>query len=203
MRILSLDASTSNIGLAVLDHDLNDGYTKLIHLECYQPPELDILYKLQAVRKFIQEKILYFKPDEVALEEIILYMKGNSTATTISSLAVLNRTVGLAVLDSLGAPPHLYNVLSVRHCIKDTEELPSKEQIPELVARLLGINFPYVYGKKGKFLSQNEDMADAIAVGLAYIKFYHNPKKDPELKKKNKNSKKKLKIKKKDGKSKK
>jgi len=190
MRILSLDASTSNIGLAVLDHDIKDGYTKLVHLECYQPPNLDILYKLQAVRKFIQEKIQYFKPDEIALEEIILFMKGSSTATTISSLAVLNRTVGLAVLDTHGSPPHLYNVLSVRHAIKDSEELPSKEEIPELVARLLKIKFPYLYNKKGKPISQNEDMADAVAVGLAFIKFYHDPKKDPELKKKNKSKKK-------------
>lgn len=194
MRILGLDASTSNIGLAVLDHDIKDGYTKLAHLECYQPPELDILLKLQAVRKFIQEKINYFKPDEVALEEIILFMKGASTAATISSLAVLNRTVGLAVLDALGSQPHLYNVLSIRHAIKETKELPSKEEIPELVAKILGIKFPYIY-KKGKIVSQNQDMADAIAAALAYIKFYHNPKKDPELKKKVK--KKKTKVKKK------
>jgi len=76
--------------------------------------------------------------------------------------------VCLLSYDFLGKPPELFNVLTVRHGIKNDKILPKKEDIPELVAKHLGITFPYQKGKKGKIIEENYDMADSMAVALYY-----------------------------------
>lgn len=170
MRILSLDASTSTIGLAVIDYT-SFGNMKLVHCEYYKPPKKgNIFERLAQVREYIYSQLDKYSPDHVALEDIILFMKNRSTATTVSGLAVLNRTVGLAVYNYSGQPPELLNVLKIRHAIKLTKDLPAKEEIPNLVSKHLGIEFPWKYNKKGKLVDENYDVADAIAVGLAGIK---------------------------------
>jgi len=185
MRVLSLDASTSTIGLAVFDYT-NFSDKKLIHHEFYKPPQDgDIFERLAQVREYIYSKLDGYQPDNVALEDIILFMKGHSTAITVSSLAVLNRTVGLAVYNNLGKSPELLNVLKIRHAIKTSKILPPKEDIPLLVAHHLKIDFPWIF-KKGKPIVENYDMADAMAVGLAYIKIKDiqvKPQKIPKNKK--------------------
>jgi Holliday junction resolvasome RuvABC endonuclease subunit len=171
-KIMGLDASTTTIGLAVLEHE-DFQNPKLIEVTYFKPPKKgDIFERLSKVRDFIQNRIQHFQPDQVALEDILLFMKGHSTATTISSLAVLNRTVGLAVYDKLGRPPTLLNVMKIRHAVKQGKALPAKEDIPELVAQMLQIEFPYVLNRNKKISVENYDMADAIAVALAYLKVH-------------------------------
>lgn len=169
MIIMGIDASTSTIGLSVIDHSKNK--TILVHLEYFKPnKKLDILEMLQQVQKYIISKIDEFKPDEIILEDILLGLGRKTTIKTLAGLAVLNRTVGLAVLNRLNKPPIMYNVLKVRHAIKLSKVLPKKEEIPELVAKILNIKFPYVFNKKQKQIIENQDMADSIALILAYIK---------------------------------
>lgn len=176
MKLLSLDASTTTIGLAVFDYSKFSD-VKLVHNEFYKPPKNgNIFERLAEVREFIYSRLDTYQPDNVALEDIILFMKGHSTATTVSSLAVLNRTVGLAVYNQSGRCPELLNVMKVRHALKIGKKLPAKEEIPDLVAKHLKIDFPWIFNKKGKLVIENYDMADAMAVGLAYIKI-----KDVEL----------------------
>ena len=173
-RVMSLDASTETIGLAVIDYDTYSD-VKLAHYEFFKPPKKgDLFERLNCVREFIFERIEKFKPDDVALEDIILFMKGKSNAKTVSSLAVLNRTVGLAAYNKFGKVPKLLNVMTIRHAIKLTKKLPAKEEIPELVASIFKIDFPYIFvgsGKnKGSIAPESYDMADGMAVGLAFIK---------------------------------
>lgn len=169
MKILGLDASTTTIGVSLLEEV--DGKIEFRHVEYYKPPKKgDIFERLTAVRKFINKKIDELQPDQIVLEDIILFMKGKSSATTISSLAVLNRTVGLAVYDRMGCSPILLNVMKIRHAIKLGSVLPSKEEIPKLVSEVLDFKFPYVYNRNKKLRPENGDMADAIAVALAYLK---------------------------------
>ncbi len=78
--------------------------------------------------------------------------------------------VSLAALKYLKRAPHFLSVLKIRHATKLDKKLPTKEEIPQLVAKILNIDFPYVYGKRGAFLPENYDMADAINCGLAWIK---------------------------------
>lgn len=169
-RILGLDASTTTIGLCVIDFD---GYGKtLVHHEYFKPPKKgDIFERLATVRDFIFERLDEYKPDHVCLEDIILFMKGHSTAKTINSLAVLNRTVGLAVFNHSGRAPTLLNVMKIRHALKLDKKLPTKEEIPDLVAFHLNLGeFPWRLNKKEKVMEENYDMADAMAVALTFIK---------------------------------
>lgn len=168
--VMGLDASTTTIGLSILSYE--DGYidVTLQHVEHFKPPKKgDIFQRLAVTRKFIFDRLEKFKPDDVVLEDIILFMKGHSTAKTISSLAILNRTVGLSVYDKFGQSPHLLNVMKIRHAIKDGTKLPGKEEMPELVAKILNIKFPFILNKKGAIAVENYDRADSIAVALAFI----------------------------------
>lgn len=170
MRIISLDASTTTIALSVFDFTSIDD-VELVHYEYYKPnKKIDLFFRLNEVRNYIIENIKKYKPDQVILEDIILFMKGHSTAATVSSLAVLNRTVGLAILNELDKLPILLNVMKIRHSIKVGKILPPKEDIPELVASILKIKFPWEFDKKAKPKVENYDIADSMAVGLAYIK---------------------------------
>lgn len=180
-RILGLDASSTTIGLCLLKY--NDKKIELEHVEFYKPPKKgDIFERLRAIRQYIFDMTSTLNPDAVALEEILLWMGGGkrcpvckqkmgrqSTAKTITTLTAINRTVGLAVLDKTGQSPFMYNVMSIRHKIKENKKIPKKEEVPERVAKILGIKFPYKMNKRNNIAKENEDMADAIAVALCHI----------------------------------
>jgi len=166
-RVLGLDASTNTIGICVLDFSL-DGYFNLVHHSYYKPPKKGhpierLAYTKQTIENIIEE----YNPNFIALEDIILFMKGKSTARTTTSLAALNRTVGLAAYDKTKKPPTLLNVLTIRHAIKD-KEVPDKDHIPEVVAKKLNMDFPWILNKNNKPIPENYDVADGMAVALAY-----------------------------------
>lgn len=180
-RVLGLDASTSTVGIAVIDyqpHFIKDiPSVELVHHDFYKPPKTgNIFSRLDQVQDKIAGLLKEFEPDDVVVEDIILFMKGRSTAKTITSLAIFNRAVGLKILQEMGRPPHLLNVMAIRHCLKLTKDLPAKEDIPDLVAHHLGINFPWKFNKKGKPFVENGDVADAIAVALTFINKSYAPK---------------------------
>jgi hypothetical protein len=95
-------------------------------------------------------------------------MAGKSTAQTIIMLTTFNRMTGLLCYDYLGHSPKLYSVMTIRHGLKLNKIFPKKEQMPELVAKHLGITFPYETNKKGKIKVENYDKADGMAVALYY-----------------------------------
>lgn len=171
-RVLCFDASTTTIGISVLDY--NDVDIKLIYSDFFKPPKKgNIFERLVTVRAFINAKIEEYNPNFTTIEDIVLFMKGKSTATTITSLAVLNRTIGLTIFDKTDKPPYLYNAMRIRHAIKIDGKLPSKEQIPDVVATILGIKFPYKYKKNkdgsSSIIEENYDIADSIACGICHI----------------------------------
>ena len=165
---MGLDISTTTVGIAIIE--ASDKIT-LVHSEFYKPPkEGDIFYRLSTTRDYVMSIFDKFKPDDVAIEDIILFMKGFSGAKTIIPLAVLNRTIGLAIYEKLKKPPVLLNVLKIRRTLNEKKGLPSKEEMPELVAKILDIDFPYIKNKKDKLIVENFDVADGIAVALAWAK---------------------------------
>ena len=170
---MGLDASSTTIGLCLLSYNenpLKPALMKLEHVEFFKPPKKgNIFERLSKTRAFIYDRIVKLKPDCVAIEDIVLFMNNKSTAKTIVTLAVLNRTVGLSVFDKINSPPYLYNAMRIRHAIKKDGYLPTKEDIPELVADILGIKFPYVKNKKGNKAIENEDMADSIACAICHV----------------------------------
>jgi len=173
--VLSLDASTTTIGWALFSHD-NGKDIKLIKHDFYKPPkDGSIFERLSITKKYICDLITELEPDDLVIEDIVQFMAGGSGAKTIIPLAVFNRTLGLSYYEMTGKQPHLLNVMAIRHTLKTNKKLPAKEDMPELVAKHLKIKFPYFtkYNKRKKkdeICPEVFDVADAMAVGLAFIK---------------------------------
>lgn len=188
-RIVCFDASTTTIGLSVLEQD-TDGKIYLRHHEFYKPPKSDnFLDDLLNTKIFILNFISEHNPDKLIMEEIVQFMKGKSSAKTVIKLAIFNRTIGLSYYEKYNKMPVMLNVLKVRHAIKLNNELPQKEEIPELVAKHLNIEFPYYYKinrrtKEQQVMVESYDVADSIALGLAYFKVKDKPVKQKKARKK-------------------
>lgn len=168
---MSLDVSSTTIGLAIIDY--NDNKIKLIHKEYYKPIKKGNLFeRLKSVQDYIKCKINEFNPDCFSMEDIVLFMGKKSTAQTIVTLAVLNRTIGLTIFNNTKKTPFLYNAMRIRHAIKEERNLPSKEEIPELVSKILDFKFDLKMKKsKNKMIpaDENYDIADAIACGICHV----------------------------------
>ena len=173
-RVLGFDASTKTIGVSVIDYNPHwvtaRPSVELVHSEFYKPPTKGTIFqRLSTVRNQIEEYLHDWEPDDVAIEDIVLFMSGLSTAKTITSLAIFNRMVGLTVFDKMRKGPTLLSVMAVRHALKLDKVLPKKEEMPDLVSHHLQIPFPWIVNKKGAIASESYDVADSIAVGLAFI----------------------------------
>lgn len=169
--ILGFDISSTTIGHCALSwdettndiHFLDAGYIKPIK-------KGSIIERIVDTRNQIKKIIEGTKPDFIAVEDIIKFMKGKSSAQTIIMLTTYNRMACLAAHDYLSHSPTLYNVMTIRHGLKIGKVLPKKEDMPTLVSLHLGITFPYEYIAKGKnkggIKVESYDKADGVAVAL-------------------------------------
>lgn len=166
-RILGIDCSSTTIGYCVLSWDEANNDIKFEKASYIKPIKKgSIIERIVDTRNKIQKVIIDSKPDYIAIEDIIQFMKGLSTAKTIIMLTTFNRMIGLTAYDYLGKSPELFNVMSIRHGLKLNKDLPKKEDMPALVAHHLGITFPYEYNKLGKIKVESYDKADGMAVAL-------------------------------------
>lgn len=176
-KIIGIDASSTTIGICVIEYD--DTQILLKYTEYFKPSkQLSILKKLLSIRLFIKDLIRRFNPDEIALEDILLFMSKKSNATTIITLAIVNRIIGTEILDITGVEPYLYNVRSIRKIINNTPNKIEKKDIPDLVASILNIKFPYLLNRKKNIIKENYDIADSIAVALCHIFLTRKKKND-------------------------
>jgi Holliday junction resolvasome RuvABC endonuclease subunit len=168
--VMGLDVSSSCIGLSLISE--NNSKFELIKLESYKPDKKNGLFdSLLKTQKHIREILKEWKPDTVVIEDIAQHFAGGaSSAGTIITLAIYNRMIGLTVYETTGKDPELLNVNTVRSIIRPKNisgKLP-KEDVPEVVAAILNIEFPYIYKKKGNIDPESYDRADSIAVAVAY-----------------------------------
>jgi Crossover junction endodeoxyribonuclease RuvC len=165
--ILGFDVSSTTIGYCVLSWDDVTNDIKLVDASYIKPLKKgSIIERVVDTRNKIQKVIVSAKPDHIAIEDIIQFMKGLSTAQTIIMLTTFNRMIGLTAYDYLGKAPSLFSVMTIRHGLKLTPDLPKKEDMPALVAQHLGITFPYEYNKLGNVKVESFDKADGMAVAL-------------------------------------
>lgn len=167
-RVIGFDVSSSTIGWCVLDIDNNDNI-QFVHADYIKPLKKGtIIDRVVDTRDIVRDIIDKYKPDLIGIEDIIQFMAGKSTAKTIIMLTTFNRMICLVARDYLKSNPELFNVMTIRHGLKENKILPKKEDMPALVAKHLGITFPYLYDKKGKIKVESYDKADGIAVALYY-----------------------------------
>lgn len=173
MIIMGLDVSTTTVGLGIIE--VIDNNLKLLHYEFFKPPKLNKvgeLGRLIKTKEYIIEKLDQFNPDVICIEEFSKFMGGKSRASTIIPLAIINRTVCLTILEKTGKAPITLNVNTVRAKLKLTKERPSKEEMPSIVAKHLGLDeFPWQYKinrrtKLKELIIENEDIADSLSCAL-------------------------------------
>jgi Holliday junction resolvasome RuvABC endonuclease subunit len=168
-KILSFDISSTTTAYAVLSFNDKTKEIQFISADYIKPiKDGTIIERLANTRDQIQKIINDTNPDHISIEDIIMFVPNRSTAQTIITLASFNRMISLLSFDYLQKMPGTYGVLQIRRALAPGKDLPAKEDMPELVAWHLNINFPYEYNKKGKIKIENGDIADAIAVGLMH-----------------------------------
>jgi Holliday junction resolvasome RuvABC endonuclease subunit len=166
-RVLGFDVSSTCIGYCVLDID--EDKIKLVHVDYLKPIKKgSIIERLVDTRNKIRDIIAKFKPTHIGIEDIIKFMAGKSSAQTIIMLTTFNRMIVMCAYDYLQKSPELFSVMTIRHGLKFDKIFPKKEDMPELVAKHLGITFPYQLNKKGNVKVESFDMADGVAVALYY-----------------------------------
>lgn len=168
---MGIDCSTTTIGVSVIE-ETDDGYLLFKHVEHYNPIKKNThpLDTLKWVKEYILSKLEEFSPDEVGIEEFIKFMKGNSSADSTISLAIINRLVCMTIYEYFDKKPWILNVNTIRALIKPKNyEFPrvSKEQILPLVCKILNIEWKWLKNKKGKIEDFNFDRSDSIAVSIA------------------------------------
>ena len=185
-KVMGIDCSSKTIGWSVLD--VNGTSITFINAGYIKPPKDGTLFeRLSQAKKEFTDIFKKYNPDQLALEDLIQFMSGASGAKTIIMLTQFNRMIGLTAFELLKDNPHLYSVMTIRHGLKFDKVLPKKDEIPELVAKHLKINFPYEYKKRknktgvASVMEESYDKADAVAVAL-----YHCLKISNQLKSKTK-----------------
>jgi len=167
--ILGLDVSSTCIGWALVKEEGGqfscDGYG-------YFKPDKkkDLFESLHEVRAWTQYQIEATKPDEIAIEDISEHFTQKSTSKTIIKLAVYNRTVGIAAYEHCNCKPGLMNVNTVRSLIKPKgyRGKLAKTDVPSVVSAIMKMPFPWKYKRNGNIADESYDMADAMAVALAF-----------------------------------
>lgn len=164
---MGFDVSSTTIGYSILDIGeeikyIDSGFIK----PCKKGELFSRLYK---TKEEIKDLLNKYKPEHVVIEEISKFFPNKSKAQTIIMLAVFNRMVGLEAFAFLNKEPLLLPVMSIRATIRKEAKLavmPDKQQLPEIIAKLLNIDFPWVI-KKDKKLEESYDVSDGICCGFA------------------------------------
>jgi Holliday junction resolvasome RuvABC endonuclease subunit len=165
--ILGFDVSSTTIGWCSLSWEESTNAITLLQMGYIKPVKKgSIIERIVDTRNKIQKIIVDTAPDHIAIEDIIQFMQGKSTAKTIIMLTTFNRMIGLTAYDYSAKAPTLYSVMTIRHGLKTSKDLPKKEDMPALVAQHLGITFPYEYNKLGNVKVESYDKADGVAVAL-------------------------------------
>jgi Holliday junction resolvasome RuvABC endonuclease subunit len=131
-----------------------------------------LLDRLNDVCDRIIEVCKEIEPTEIAIEDIILFMKNKSQAQTIVILASFNRVIAVTTHREIGVDIFLQSVQSIRKTIKDSLENQvtiKKEDMPYVIKEKLCNLFEFTIDKNGNVADVTRDEADGIAVAWARV----------------------------------
>lgn len=171
-KVLGLDISSTTIGFALLNINVDTTEVEMLEMDHLKPiKEGSLTSRLAHTRDELKDIVERTQPDHICIEDILLFVSGRSSANTITILASFNRMACLVAFDYLGLEPHLYSATAIRNGVRIKYETPAKEEMPDLIAHHLNLQFPWMYGGRGKIMVENYDRADATAAALfdAYL----------------------------------
>ncbi len=168
--ILSLDVSTSVIGLCVFDND-----HKLHELTWvkFNSKEKSLFKKLDYFIEFM-EKYKHLNFTEVAIESELLRFSGRfSNAQTLNKLARMNALISGYLYKKDNVEPVYYNVQTARKLafplLSIPQNHPSKKNLIWEAVMKAEPTINWKYGKTGKLIEGTYDGCDAFVIGMAHI----------------------------------
>lgn len=168
--ILSLDISTSCIGLCVFDENY-----KLHELTWvkFNAKEKSLFKKLDYFIEFM-EKYKHINFTEISIEKELLAFRGKfSNAETLNKLARMNALVSGYLYRKYNVEPEYYNVQAARKIAFPNlvlpKDHPSKKTLLWEAVMKAEPTINWVYSKTGKLADENLDAVDAYVVGMAHI----------------------------------
>lgn len=165
--VLGLDCSSSVLGWGVVDLDSKElvacGYCNLAS------SKYDLLQRLDYLYNLISQMCEKYSPQCVAIEDIIKFMKGRSSASTIITLTAFNRTAALSAYHSVGNVAFI-PVQTIRKIIRQNtkEKKIVKEEMPNVIRKYLYADLKNYKKKTGGISDKSYDQADGIAVAWSY-----------------------------------
>lgn len=172
---LGLDCSSSTVGWGFTK--LSNNIPQLLSYGHIKPlsNKFNEIIRLDDVYKKITNLCINLKPTFVSIEDIFLFMKGHSSAKTITILTSFNRIISLAAYHN-SKDIFFYSVHEIRKIISKYYNLDkiSKEDIPDIIIKYLSKNFIKKLNKNNKIKKEVFDEADGIAASLAALLQYYN-----------------------------
>src|SRR5512146_135094 len=151
MRVLGIDPGTRITGYGLIDKKGN----RLVHVDngaIFTDSHRDFPIRLQRIYRGLTEIIERYRPDAVAVENILF-------ATTVQSALKLGQARGAAIVAGVnaGVPVYEYTALQVKQAVVGHGRA-DKQQVQKMLKALL--NLPEV---------AQEDASDALAAAVCHI----------------------------------
>ena len=156
MIILAIDGSTKSTGIAIFNNN------RLIYQECIQATSSDMIKRVIFMSQRIRDIAIQYPPTDIIMEEP-LPQEANHNQATFKALMYLQAAVAME-MKKLNKDIHFYVANHWRKMVGiKTGRYVKRQALKEASIALV----------KAKFdIDVNDDIADAINIGLAY--FYQN-----------------------------
>ena len=150
MRVLGIDPGSRITGLGVVESDKN-GLRHLFH-ESLQLKDPSLALRLGAIYQRIQQVIMQFSPDVVAVEQVFI-------SNNAKSALVLGHARGSAICSAINAECEVaeYSAKQIKQAVVGSGGA-TKEQVQHMVRVLLGLR-----------TQPGADAADALACAICQI----------------------------------
>ena len=153
MRILGIDPGVAIVGFGVIDSDR--GSQQMIQYGAITTAAgLPLATRLAQIAADMEQLIVQFKPDEIAVEELF-FSKNITTGIAVAHA----RGVILCTAERLQVPIYEYTPMQVKQAVVGYG-LAEKQQVMDMTRRLL----------KLKSVPKPDDAADALAIAICHAR---------------------------------
>ena len=153
MRILGIDPGVAIVGFGVIDSDR--GSQQMIQYGAITTAAgLPLATRLAQIAADMEQLIVQFKPDEIAVEELF-FSKNITTGIAVAHA----RGVILCTAERLQVPIYEYTPMQVKQAVAGYG-LAEKQQVMDMTRRLL----------KLKSVPKPDDAADALAIAICHAR---------------------------------
>ena len=153
MIILGIDPGVATIGFGLIRAERGKN-TLLRYGVITTPPGIPLSSRLLQIASDLEQLILQFKPDVMAVEELFF----NQNVTTGIGVAQA-RGVILMTAEKLGVPIYEYTPSQVKQAVVGYGKA-EKHQVMDMTKRILGL----------KSAPKPDDAADAVAIALCHAR---------------------------------